>query len=628
MPPGGYGLGPFGDSPYGGGTGLLEIVATEAINPFNVVVEFSEALDNGPATFDPSNYQIPGLTVIKVISDEDPSKVRLVTSIQDYLVYELSVTNLVSESSAALDPLSASITFTGWPHQPRFTARAVSSRAIQVLFAQPMAPTPDLFLQESYNLADWGGNPIGVVAVIPATLTDVVRVRLELASPMVSGETYVLNVSKLLETPDGRTLLPNDTTVLWQQPAYRTSIPFRSFTGEVKAPVIKNRTPSEVLFLTETLSISVDALTPTPPVPADLLEEALTLTEVAAISHFINSSSLTEHDVVVSEPPFIVVEQGQASREKLQFVAVEALSIREALSILPEIPNGLGRSTAALFGNPNGQVFFSPSLVVGGAPNSSLQIDNVSVCTKAYDTYTFPQPVDPLPLYTHGGGVVPSLAGSVLGAGVVLFTNFYRLGEAKLNFSLKPSDTAPPPADIAASIQLIQVWDPLRFALLNNSAWGLGPIVPVPPPAPPPPSPDLTPPLGDPGAILDTFMLGTGSPPLLAAPTPPLGAPEEILGTFTLGTGDEVGVVPLYSFICADNLNPVGAPTVLMDVEFLNPQEVLTLVEGHQPHTALHVGVQESLGLIENFHLTPGQNQYVVPLAESLTLSEGFSHLP
>lgn len=135
-----------------------------------------------------------------------------------------------------------------------------------------------------------------------------------------------------------------------------------------------------------------------------------------------------------------------------------------------------GELRGGLFGNPNGLVFFSPSLTEVHAPNSSIQVDEVDVCTKAYDTYTFPSRLDPPVLFTHGGGLVGNVAGSVLGptpSPVVLFATFDRLGETHTSLSNKKQDTVATATDSRAIATLTQALDPTKVSYLNNTHWHL-----------------------------------------------------------------------------------------------------------------------------------------------------------
>ena len=129
-------------------------------------------------------------------------------------------------------------------------------------------------------------------------------------------------------------------------------------------------------------------------------------------------------------------------------------------------------STVDLFGSPNGQVFFSPSLLPGLVGQSTIRVDEVQTCTRASDVYKPPAEVDPFPLYTHGGGLVPAIS-TTLSPGFVLIAPFARLAGAKTNVGLAEKDSPSRPVDIGASITLTQVYDPARFSLLNSTGWHL-----------------------------------------------------------------------------------------------------------------------------------------------------------
>jgi hypothetical protein len=128
-----------------------------------------------------------------------------------------------------------------------------------------------------------------------------------------------------------------------------------------------------------------------------------------------------------------------------------------------------GEVTGGILGEPLGLVFFSPSLDVA-APNSVIQVDNVSVCTRAYDVYTPPSPIDPNPLYTWSSNGPQGNLGAV-----VLFGAFDRLLGARLDLTIKPSDALAPYMDGPAVAILAEPFDPAYVSLLNNSFWNMHP---------------------------------------------------------------------------------------------------------------------------------------------------------
>ena len=133
------------------------------------------------------------------------------------------------------------------------------------------------------------------------------------------------------------------------------------------------------------------------------------------------------------------------------------------------IENFTGEVTSGLLGQPAGQVFFSPSLEAL-APNSSIQVDDVQVCTKAFDVYTPPSIPDPNPLTTWSA-VTPN---SVIGT-EVLYASFdrpNRMQEVQINLQgYLEQDTYTPPVDGPADATLDEPLDPNFISYLNNPFW-------------------------------------------------------------------------------------------------------------------------------------------------------------
>lgn len=121
------------------------------------------------------------------------------------------------------------------------------------------------------------------------------------------------------------------------------------------------------------------------------------------------------------------------------------------------------------FGEHGGLVFFSPALMTPTA-NSIIQVEQVDVCTTAYDSYHFPQLVDPKPLYTFLKGLPPS----TLDAGSVLWAPWPRLNEAQTNLSQRLVEApVPPPEDSLAVATFTEAYDLTKVSLLNSIAWKL-----------------------------------------------------------------------------------------------------------------------------------------------------------
>lgn len=116
-------------------------------------------------------------------------------------------------------------------------------------------------------------------------------------------------------------------------------------------------------------------------------------------------------------------------------------------------------------GTPEGLVFFSPSLEVS-SPNSIIQVDEVAVCTKAYDEYHIPQPPDPKVLYTFGDG-----HRETLGGGVSLWAPFPRLVDARFELRQQLPEPMPQAVDSRCIATFREPWDHTYVSLLNNVYW-------------------------------------------------------------------------------------------------------------------------------------------------------------
>jgi len=133
-----------------------------------------------------------------------------------------------------------------------------------------------------------------------------------------------------------------------------------------------------------------------------------------------------------------------------------------------------GEVMDGLLGIHAGLVFFSPALDAPIA-NSIIQIEQVDVCTRAYDEYQIPQPIDPSVFLTHGAGLVPTPRVSTLNtAEWVLWADFPGVLDARFELALsKPfEDTVAPPVDTAATT-LDETWPAGRVAVLNSLEWKL-----------------------------------------------------------------------------------------------------------------------------------------------------------
>lgn len=129
-----------------------------------------------------------------------------------------------------------------------------------------------------------------------------------------------------------------------------------------------------------------------------------------------------------------------------------------------------GEVTTGLLGQPAGQLFFSPAFE-HEAENSIIQIDEVSLCTRAFDAYSFPQPVDPPALFTFS----PTAPAGVLGPTSVLWSSAERQGLPRITLSNSHTDTLPDPTDSRCHATLVEPIDITKASFLNDSRWKLFP---------------------------------------------------------------------------------------------------------------------------------------------------------
>jgi len=127
-----------------------------------------------------------------------------------------------------------------------------------------------------------------------------------------------------------------------------------------------------------------------------------------------------------------------------------------------------GEVTGGLLGSPAGQVFFSPALEVATA-SSTIQVDDISVCTRAYDVYEIPEIPDPPYLYTYPSP--DQVATSSLLNTAALFASAERMGLARLDLVDAQEDTFTAPEDGPADAVLVETIDITTGGFLNDLRW-------------------------------------------------------------------------------------------------------------------------------------------------------------
>ncbi len=125
-----------------------------------------------------------------------------------------------------------------------------------------------------------------------------------------------------------------------------------------------------------------------------------------------------------------------------------------------------GEAQGGLFGTSGGLLFFSPALETA-IGDSVIQVDEASVCARAYDEYVIPQPVDPSVLYTYGAGHAEGIGGASLWA------PFPRLAEARFEFRDLREEPMPQAVDSRCIATYTEPWDKNYVSLLNNTYWKL-----------------------------------------------------------------------------------------------------------------------------------------------------------
>lgn len=168
-------------------------------------------------------------------------------------------------------------------------------------------------------------------------------------------------------------------------------------------------------------------------------------------------SVLLSLDYILQSRALYTVEVSGLSMVLFQYLAPTPEVVVQVSSFTGEVSGGL-------YGTPAGLVLFSPALE-SAAASSSIQIDDVSTCTKAYDSYEFPAPKDPAPLMTWPGA-------GFLGSGVAWGTR-YQLAEFSWSLTIQNEESVSAPVDSDAVATITEVLDPAYVAYLGNPYWVL-----------------------------------------------------------------------------------------------------------------------------------------------------------
>lgn len=261
-------------------------------------------------------------------------------------------------------------------------------------------------------------------------------------------------------------------------PAHRTAI----FAGFGAAPTFfaaaQSRTKVQLVFSAE-MEQNVEFLTPASYTVTDLNLNPIPVTSATAYGPTPVQRLTLELDsemnpggyyVVTIVNPNVKTTTGLnvvPTYDMFQWAEMQA-PYRTTTPININISSFSGETSGGLLGQPLGQVFFSPALEAAIA-DSSIQIDSVSCCTRAYDVYTIPILPDPEPLMTWG----PEQTFTTVLSGNVLWATADRLGLSTFTLSDFQQETMPQAVDGPADGVLQETYDQTRVSLLNVDDWGL-----------------------------------------------------------------------------------------------------------------------------------------------------------
>lgn len=254
--PGSFGIGTLGTSPYGSGLLPFGVLGATALNPHLVEVQFSDLLDFAdPAILNPANYTlIPGLTITSV-TIESAQSVRLVTSAQSAVIYEVDVTTARSLNGTLLNPALNKAFFTGFPEVAGYFSLGTAPTRVRLVFTAPMAIDAALTDPASYLVRDIQGTGLTVLSAAPEQATHPRSVVLTLGSPMRTTQWYETTLVGALLTEGGLTPQPATSVFQYIKPEASFGVPLDVFTGEVQGGLFG--TPAGLVFFSPALQASI-----------------------------------------------------------------------------------------------------------------------------------------------------------------------------------------------------------------------------------------------------------------------------------------------------------------------------------------------------------------------------------
>lgn len=152
---------------------------------------------------------------------------------------------------------------------------------------------------------------------------------------------------------------------------------------------------------------------------------------------------------------------------KFQWADMTEAVFRTPLEI--PIKDFSGEVHGGILGQPDGLLFFSPALE-DVSSTSTIEVEQVSACTRAYDVYEMPNPPDPTPLLTWGPGI-----SSVTGPTSVLWATADRLGLPRMDLEYVENDNFQPAYDFNTQATLVETIDITKGGFMNDIRWGTFP---------------------------------------------------------------------------------------------------------------------------------------------------------
>ena len=453
----------------------FNVLSGRPVNSHTIALAFSIAPDfSVGATSNPANYVVtgPGTPVVRVVREVAGQVNLLLRDPLEEGSYTVEVGPTVEATGGNLvNPAQDTAIANGIPYPLQL--RYLSPTSLQVILGKSVLANSAAITTSNYTLT----GPAGAVTVTLVTLLGTAdQVTLKTSTTLPFG-AYRLEVVGLTTS----TGLPFEGFVVQEiQPSKkRISVGLSQFTGEVRAAPPEGPKPQEAHRLDESVSVVVERARyydfQAPPDGALLrdnfrLEEGLTVPGGWQMVGMSLQQGGTGYAVSITESMSSrveVVPSSQPITDSVHQVSLaETYQVRESLAILPELPGPLSESQRRLFGRPDGLVFFTPSLT--NVANSTIQVDDVKACTKAYDSYAFPPQEDAKTgLFTYAS-TAPL---SKIGTDVLLGGSRTRTGGVTFNLHNTEEDDVEPVVDLDASFLLTQTTDPERASLLNNPGW-------------------------------------------------------------------------------------------------------------------------------------------------------------